>query len=65
MPKQNFLTDIQIKERYKMCLENKLCFISLQPLDFVNDGTHIEFILNEIAPIVHRKYLKTYYKVNQ
>lgn len=64
MPNQKILTDNQIKERYEMCLKNKLCFISLQPLDFVNDGTHIAFVLDGITPIVHRKYLKTYYKVN-
>ena len=41
MNKPKILTDAQIKERYEMCLKKQLCFISLQPLDFVNDGTHI------------------------
>ena len=64
MNKPKILTDAQIKERYEMCLKKQLCFISLQPLDFVNDGTHIAFVLDGIAPIVDRKYLSTYYKVN-
>lgn len=61
MNKSKFLTDEQIKERYKKCLSENRCFVSLEPLDFVNDGTHITFILEGITPIVHKKYLKTYY----
>lgn len=62
MNKTKILTDTQIKERYERCLKEKLCFISLEPLDFANDGTHITFVLDNITPIVHKKYLPTYYK---